>query len=81
MSQKLELVRLLGDSGALYENEKREIFGLAPLEELRGVRKQSLNYVDADKAIVYQLQGRTETAPIQIEENTETEGENNGKEA
>lgn len=55
MSQKLELVRLLGDSGALYENEKREIFGLRPLEELEGVRKQSLNYVDAAIAGQYQL--------------------------
>ena len=78
MSQKLELVRLLGDSGALYENEKREIFGLAPLEELKGVRKQSLNYVDADKALVYQMQGRTDTIPVQIEAQ---EGEENGKEA
>jgi HK97 family phage portal protein len=55
MSQKLELVRLLGDSGALYENEKREIFGLRPLAELEGVRKQSLNYVDAAIAGQYQL--------------------------
>jgi HK97 family phage portal protein len=73
MTQKLELVRLLGDSGALYENEKREIFGLAPLEELKGVRKQSLNYVDSDKALTYQMQGRTETMPIKIEEKEEVE--------
>lgn len=64
MSQKLELVRLLGDSGALYENEKREIFGLRPLPELEGVRKQSLNYCDSDKAIDYQMAGRTETVPV-----------------
>lgn len=64
MSQKLELVRLLGDSGALFENEKREIFGLRPLPELEGVRKQSLNYVDSDKAIDYQMAGRTETVPV-----------------
>ena len=65
MSQKLELVRLLGDSGALYENEKRSIFGLRPLPELSGVRKQSLNYVDTDMAIQYQMQGRTETIPAE----------------
>ncbi len=64
MSQKLELVRLLGDSGALFENEKREIFGLRPLPELEGVRKQSLNYCDSDKAIDYQMAGRTETVPV-----------------
>lgn len=54
-SQKLEMVRLLGDSGTLYENEKRRIFGLKPLPELTGKRKQSLNYVDAGIANQYQL--------------------------
>lgn len=58
MSQKLELVRLLGDSGALYENEKREIFGLRPLPELEGVRKQSLNYLDTKLAAQYQVKGQ-----------------------
>lgn len=79
MSQKLELVRLLGDSGALYENEKREIFGLTPLEELRGVRKQSLNYVDAELAAKYQVGG--EPAPADPGEAENTEEENDGKEA
>jgi HK97 family phage portal protein len=53
-TQKLELVRLLGDSGGLYENEKRVMMGLRPLAELEGVRKQSLNYVDVDIANQYQ---------------------------
>ena len=53
--QKLEMVRLLGDSGALYENEKRCIFGMLPLPELAGQRKASLNYIDADTATQYQL--------------------------
>lgn len=73
MQQKLELVRLLGDSGALYENEKREIFGLKPLPELAGVRKQSLNYVDVQIANTYQLEGE--------EPAKEEEEEENGKEA
>lgn len=55
ISQKLELTRLLGDSGALYENEKRRMFGLAPLKELEGVRTQSLNYVNVDVAQLYQI--------------------------
>lgn len=54
-SQKLELVRLLGDSGTLYENEKRRIFGLPALPELTGIRLQSLNYVNVDYAADYQL--------------------------
>lgn len=58
-TQKLEMVRLLGDSGALYENEKRMAFGLPPLPELVGVRKQSLNYVDTKIADQYQLNRRT----------------------
>lgn len=55
VDQKLEMVRLLGDSGALYENEKRIAFGLKPLPELEGVRLQSLNYVNVDIANKYQM--------------------------
>lgn len=46
--QKLEMVRMLGDSGALYENEKRVAFGLRPLPELTGVRMMSKNYGTVD---------------------------------
>lgn len=53
--QKLEMIRLLGDAGSMYENEKRIAFGLMPLPELAGVRMQSLNYVDASIAPKYQL--------------------------
>ena len=52
------MVRVLGDSGSLYENEKRVAFGLRPLPELAGVRKQSLNYVDVEIANQYQLQNQ-----------------------
>ena len=58
VDQTLEMVRLLGDSGALYENEKRVAFGLRPLPELEGVRMQSLNYVDVNIAGQYQMQGK-----------------------
>lgn len=47
-NQKLEMVRMLGDSGALYENEKRVAFGLRPLPELSGVRMMSKNYGSVD---------------------------------
>lgn len=60
VSQKLEMVRVLGDSGSLYENEKRVAFGLRPLPELAGVRKQSLNYVDVEIANQYQLQNQNQ---------------------
>lgn len=55
--QKLEMIRLLGDSGALYENEKRVAFGLKPLKELEGKRMQSLNYVNVEHAAQYQVGG------------------------
>lgn len=55
VDQTLEMIRLLGDSGALYENEKRTALGLSPLPELEGVRKQSLIYVDVELAAQYQM--------------------------
>lgn len=59
MTQKLELARILGDRGAIYENEIRVMFGLQPLPELNGKRKQSLNYVDVEIAKDYQLGGNS----------------------
>ena len=53
-TQKLELVNLLAPTGAIYENEKRTMFGLVPLPELEGKRYMSLNWVDADMANQYQ---------------------------
>ncbi len=52
--QKIELVNLLSPTGALFENEKRTMFGLVPLPELEGKRYMSLNWVDADMANQYQ---------------------------
>ncbi len=56
-SQTLEMIRLLGDCGSLYENEKRAAFGMRPLPELVGKRMQSLNYVDVGIAKDYQTGG------------------------
>ena len=67
VSQKLEMVRVLGDSGSLYENEKRVAFGLRPLPELAGVRKQSLNYVDVEIANQYQLQNQKQKKMKELE--------------
>lgn len=54
VDQTLEMIRLLGDSGALFENEKRVAFGMRPLPELEGVRMMSLNYVNVNDAKKYQ---------------------------
>lgn len=48
LSQKLESIRILGDSGTLFENEKRTTLGLMPLAELVGVRMMSKNYGTVD---------------------------------
>lgn len=70
--QTLEMVRLLGDSGTLYENEKRVAFGLKPLPELEGVRMQSLNYVNIEDAKKYQTgQSGTENNTPTGKEETE----------
>lgn len=55
MSQKLEFAQLMGDRGAVYDNELRVMFGMKPLKELEGVRKMSLNYIDAGIVNQYQL--------------------------
>lgn len=54
-TQVLEAIRILGDAGELYSNEKRMALGLEPLEELKGVRMMSLNYVNVDIADRVQL--------------------------
>lgn len=72
--QKLEMVRMLGDSGSLYENEKRRIFGMVPLPELVGVRKQSLNYVDVSIANTYQLDEAKGEATNEQDEEADASG-------
>lgn len=54
-TQVIEAIRILGDAGDLYENEKRVALGYDPLEELKGIRMQSLNYVNVEYAQRYQL--------------------------
>lgn len=54
ISQTLEMARIMGDRGSIYENELRCAFGLPPLPELVGKRMQSLNYVDVEYAKQYQ---------------------------
>lgn len=59
-TQVLEALRILGDSGDLYENEKRIALGYEPLEELIGKRMQSLNYVNTEIADKVQLKDKKE---------------------
>lgn len=55
VDQTIEMVTLLANTGAMYENEKRVAFGLRPLPELEGKRYTSLNWIDANNAAAYQV--------------------------
>lgn len=57
IDQITEMSRILGDRGALYDNEIRCFYGMRPLPELVGRRMMSLNYVDVNIADKYQLGG------------------------
>lgn len=54
VEQKIQMLDKLAPTGALYENEKRVMFGMRPLAELAGKRYMSLNWIDAAKANEYQ---------------------------
>lgn len=71
-TQKLELVNMLSPTGAIYENEKRTIFGLMPLEELKGKRYMSLNWIDANNAAQYQV-GKDEKINVDVVDEDKTD--------
>ena len=52
--QKLNLFNTLGNIGGCYVNEMRTAFGMRPINELQGVRMQSLNFVNSEYAKEYQ---------------------------
>lgn len=54
VEQKIQMLKELAPTGALYENEKRVMFGMRPLAELAGKRYISLNWIDAVNANEYQ---------------------------
>lgn len=70
VEQTLEMVKLLSNTGAMFENEKRVAFGLRPLPELEGKRFTSLNWIDANAANAYQI-GKNENVDIVDETKTE----------
>ena len=71
-TQKLELINILAPTGAIFENEKRTIFGLQPLPELEGKRYMSLNWVDADMASQYQM-GKVGNVQMDVVDENKTE--------
>lgn len=54
-AQTLAVVKELGQTGALQENEKRVAFGYPPDKQLIGKRMQSLNWIETQYAREYQL--------------------------
>ena len=69
ITQKLELVNLLSPTGAIFENEKRTMFGLVPLPELEGKRYMSLNWIDANQASEYQSGKKGDVQMDVVDEN------------
>ena len=57
VDQKLQMIGLLSNTGAMFENEKRVALGYMPSVELIGKRYMSLNWVDASIANQYQTGG------------------------
>lgn len=55
VDQKISMLKELAPTGGLFENEKRVMFGLRPLEELVGKRYISLNWIEANKSNEYQV--------------------------
>lgn len=55
IDQKIQMLKELAPTGAIFENEKRVIFGMRPVAELEGKRYMSLNWIDANKANTYQV--------------------------
>lgn len=53
--QKLALFKDLSAQGGVFVNEYRTAFGMRPINELRGVRMMSLNYINAADASKYQV--------------------------
>lgn len=60
VDQKIQMLDKLAPTGAIFENEKRVMFGMMPLAELAGKRYVSLNWIDAAKANEYQV-GETDS--------------------
>lgn len=71
VEQTIEMVTLLANTGAMFENEKRVAFGLKPLPELEGKRYMSLNWIDANNAAQYQVGKDKVNVDIVDEDKTE----------
>lgn len=71
VDQTIEMVTLLSNTGAIFENEKRVAFGLRPLPELEGKRYMSLNWIDSNQEAAYRASGKVKTEVIDEEETNE----------
>lgn len=68
VDQKISMLKELAPTGALFENEKRVMFGLRPLPDLVGKRYISLNWIDANKSNEYQTGKADDTGGGENEE-------------
>lgn len=71
VDQTIEMVKILANTGAIFENEKRVALGLRPLPELEGKRYMSLNWIDSNQEAAYRASGNVKTEVIDEEETNE----------
>lgn len=58
IKSKIEIIEKVGGRGALSNDEIRELLGIAPIGGERGAKyMQSLNYIDSNNALQYQMKG------------------------
>lgn len=71
VDQTVEIVTLLANTGAMYENEKRVAFGLRPLPELEGKRYMSLNWIDSNQEAAYRAKNTNVDIVDKVDEEEE----------
>jgi len=77
---KIALADILGNRGALTDNQLLELFGYPPYEG-GNKRKQSLNFIDCDIANDYQLSKQTNTKGVVIDGQSNEPSSGNGYQA
>lgn len=77
IKSKIEIIEKVGGRGALTNDEIRELLGFAPIGGERGSRyMQSLNYIDSNNALAYQMKsGNEDLTNVAKSNNNNNEGE------
>lgn len=78
INSKIQIVEKVGGRGALSNDEIREMFGLPPLGGEKGAMyMQSLNYINTENALEYQLKGNAKLTDTPKIDNNISEAKDN----